>query len=66
MYVVMVIGLMVVFPIASVAIEALLHQGSDLWMLVGKWFVFWAVGVRLMLAGVRQIAKPRVHRRDNI
>jgi hypothetical protein len=58
MYIVVVIGLMAVFPAASVVVEALLHPGTDWWMLIGKWFVFWAVGVRLMLAGVRQIAKP--------
>ncbi len=58
MYIVMVIGLMVVLPIASVIIEAWLHAGADLWLLIGKWFVFWAVGVRLLLAGVRQIAMP--------
>jgi hypothetical protein len=27
-------------------------------LLVGKWFAFWAVGVRLFLAGVRQMAQP--------
>lgn len=26
--------------------------------LVAKWYVFWAVGVRLALAGVRQIVQP--------
>ena len=25
---------------------------------VGTWFVFWAVGVRLLTAGVRQVVKP--------
>lgn len=27
--------------------------------LVAKWFVFWMVGVRLLLAGLRQIIQPR-------
>jgi hypothetical protein len=26
---------------------------------VGKWLVFWMVGVRLLLAGLRQIVQPR-------
>jgi hypothetical protein len=26
--------------------------------LVGKWFVFWAVGVRLFVAGIRQTVQP--------
>jgi len=24
----------------------------------GTWFVFWAVGIRLLIAGIRQISKP--------
>ena len=27
--------------------------------LVGKWFVFWTVGIQLFLAGLRQIVQPR-------
>ena len=27
--------------------------------LVGKWFVFWAAGVRLLAAGVKQFFQPR-------
>ncbi len=27
--------------------------------IVGKWFVFWAVGVRLQIARLRQIVQPR-------
>jgi hypothetical protein len=27
--------------------------------LVGRWFVFWGVGVRLLLAGIRQVIQPR-------
>ena len=27
--------------------------------LVGEWFAFWSVGVRLLLAGLRQIIQPR-------
>ena len=37
-----------VLPAISVLVEALLRAGSaDLPLLVGKWFVFWGVGVRL-------------------
>ena len=28
-------------------------------LLVGKWFVFWSVGVRLVLGGLRQFFQPR-------
>jgi len=35
--------------------------GADtrLLLLAGKWFVFWAVGVRLFTAGMRQISRPQ-------
>lgn len=26
--------------------------------LVGKWFVFWSVGIRLLIAGIRQVLQP--------
>jgi hypothetical protein len=58
MYLLMVLGLMLVLPIASVVIEAVAAGPSDLFWLIGKWFVFWAAGIRLLLAGVRQIAQP--------
>jgi hypothetical protein len=59
MYLAMIILLMAVFPTLSVIIEFwILHSGADLLLLIGKWFVFWGVGVRLMLAGLRQIANP--------
>ncbi len=59
MYLISVLLLLLVFPAASVLIEAL-HAGggADLMGLIGKWFVFWGSGVRLFLAGVRQVSKP--------
>jgi hypothetical protein len=59
MYLAMIILLMGAFPALSVLIECyILHSGADVLFLIGKWFVFWGVGVRLMLAGLRQIANP--------
>jgi hypothetical protein len=59
MYLAMIILLMGVFPALSILIEfSILHSNADLLWLIGKWFVFWGVGVRLMLAGLRQIANP--------
>ena len=59
MYLAVVLLLMGVFPIASVLIEAFAsHSDASLWFLVGKWFVFWGVGMRLLLAGVRQMVNP--------
>ena len=58
MYYVMVAGLMVVLPVASIVIEWLSGPGAELIPLIGKWFVFWAVGVRLCAAGIKQIVQP--------
>lgn len=59
MYLVVVILLMGILPVVSILIEySGLAASADLWSLVGKWFVFWSVGVRLALAGIRQIVQP--------
>jgi hypothetical protein len=56
----MVIASMLIFPMASIGLEAFVqnHGALDV-AIVGKWFVFWAVGVRLFIAGLRQIVQPR-------
>jgi len=60
MYIAMVFGLMLILPIASILFELFLrHYGVLNALLVGQWFVFWAVGVRLLMAGLRQIVQPR-------
>ena len=48
---------MFLLPALSVAIEFGRHPAPVI-LLVGKWYVFWAVGVRLVLAGVRQLFQP--------
>lgn len=57
MYYAMIIMLMGVLPVTSIVIERLVDN-ADLVMLVGKWFVFWACGVRLLIAGIRQMLNP--------
>jgi hypothetical protein len=60
MYFAFVVFLMFVLPVVSTAVETLWFNGSHgLMFLVGKWFVFWTVGLRLLLAGIRQVAMPR-------
>ncbi|HXP65477.1 MAG TPA: DUF6790 family protein [Steroidobacteraceae bacterium] len=59
MYVPMVIALMLLLPLISIAAEALLTSHGLHLVMVAKWYVFWAVGVRLSLAGLRQIFQPR-------
>jgi len=59
MYFVTVAGLMLVFPLLSIAIDVSAGHAPLGIALIGKWYVFWAVGLRLLLAGVRQILQPR-------
>ena len=58
MYLVSVLLLMVVIPAFSIAAD-FFRGSAPLMFLVGKWFVFWAAGVRLLLAGLRQFFQPR-------
>ena len=54
-----VVGLfMFALPCLSVVAEVLLAP-QPIIPLIGKWYVFWAVGVRLLLAGLRQVIQPR-------
>ncbi len=57
-YLYSIILLMLIFPVISIAVDSNYHQNPCLIALTGKWFVFWAVGIRLLLAGLRQVAKP--------
>jgi hypothetical protein len=58
-YYAVILLLMLVLPAASVFAEFVLTQGAAGWLpLVGKWVVFWGVGVRLLVAGLRQIIRP--------
>jgi hypothetical protein len=64
MYVPMVIALMLVLPLISIVAQILLADHGALsaasnLVIVAKWYVFWAVGIRLSLAGLRQIFQPR-------
>jgi hypothetical protein len=53
-------ALMFAFPVASTVLDTVLrNQGLLTAATVGKWFVFWAVGLRLLLAGLRQVIQPR-------
>jgi hypothetical protein len=60
MYFASVVLLMLVFPLTSIGIQSLLGGSGVLTAtLVAKWFVFWMVGARLLVAGLRQIVQPR-------
>jgi len=53
----MIVLLMGALPIASIFIEHA-TANADWIVLAGRWLVFWASGLRLLIAGVRQIANP--------
>jgi hypothetical protein len=63
MYIFIVVALMLVFPLVSIVAQITLTDHGALTAaasaIIAKWYVFWAVGVRLTLAGVRQIVQPR-------
>jgi len=60
MYLLIVLLLMLVLPAGSIYVEhSYLHSTAPTMLLVGKWFVFWSAGVRLVLAGLRQFFQPR-------
>jgi hypothetical protein len=64
MYVPIVIALMLALPLISIVAQIILTDhgalhGAAYLAVVAKWYVFWAVGVRLSLAGLRQIIQPR-------
>jgi hypothetical protein len=58
MYLLTITLTMCLLPLGSIAAEWALTPAPSLLLLTGKWFVFWAVGVRLTLAGLRQVAAP--------
>lgn len=65
MYPIIVLLLMLLLPFGSVYVEhSVLHASAPLMALVGKWYVFWAAGVRLFTAGIRQQIQPQFTARE--
>jgi hypothetical protein len=58
-YLVSVLLLILILPAISIAADHISHGSVPLMFLVGRWFVFWAAGIRLLLAGLRQFFQPR-------
>jgi hypothetical protein len=59
MYYIIVIATTLALPIGAALAESFaLHSATSLILLLGKWYVFFAVGVRLFLAGLRQTFTP--------
>ena len=50
---------MLVCPVISISIDFMVvHQNHNLIFLTGKWFLFWAIGLRLLIAGFKQVIDP--------
>lgn len=58
MYYLIVATLMFAFPLISIGATMATTPATLAADLVGKWFVFWSVGVRLFTAGLRQVFQP--------
>lgn len=56
-YLVLVIAQTVVLPLISGVLE-LVVQGGDPILVFGRWFLFWGVGTRLLVAGISQVLRP--------
>jgi hypothetical protein len=65
MYLGAIVLLMLVLPLLSVAAQTSMLPGAGALMgLIGKWFTFWGVGVRLFLAGISQVFRPQFTAED--
>ncbi len=64
-YLLTVVALVVVLPLLSLVVQRGTTR-SDVGLLdaVFRWHVFWAIGVRLLSAGVRQIVQPSFTARE--
>ena len=64
MYIAVILLTMLILPLGSIAIEHGVHSDTAWMASVGRWFVFWSVGVRLGLAGLRQVLQPSFTARE--
>jgi hypothetical protein len=50
--------LLFILPVLSMTGEHFFEQSAFDWPLIGKWFIFWAIGIRLFTAGISQASNP--------
>jgi hypothetical protein len=64
-YIFGVLALILLFPAISILAEWLLDRNQSIsFAMTGKWFIFYAVGFRLLIAGLRQITNPSFTAKD--
>ena len=59
LYLINVLATMLILPLACIIAEAAVKPTPVNWSLIGKYFIFWAIGVRLLIAGLKQSLQPR-------
>ena len=59
LYLINVIATMLILPLACIITEAVIKTTPVNWPLIGKYFIFWAIGTRLLIAGLKQSLQPR-------
>jgi hypothetical protein len=52
------ISLVFTLPLLSIIAETWTEHSPVSWELVGKWSIFWAIGIRLFTAGIKQASSP--------
>jgi hypothetical protein len=57
-YFVVIVTTMLIAPVVSIMANVSATPADNLPFLAAKWFVFWALGIRLLMAGVRQVIQP--------
>ena len=57
-YLLIVLATMLILPLACILGEVLQKKAPFGWALTGKYFIFWAIGIRLFIAGIRQTTQP--------
>ena len=64
-YMVSISVMIFILPIISFSIESLINKNEvNILVPIGKWFIFYAAGLRLFIAGIRQITKPAFTARE--
>jgi len=59
LYLYVVTLLMLILPVISILVDVSLVHPSSM-ALIAKWFIFWAIGMRLFTAGIVQVCNPAV------
>jgi len=61
-YLINVFGIIFIFPVISIVINIITNykknRKSNFSEIIGNWFVFWSIGIRLFTAGLMQVFNP--------